>query len=161
MAKNTNPITKNLLIKQNWNAITLPVTNRVKHGSNELIKDYWLKSLIEGLFKKIGILTSDISLTKNCLGLINVQFIYYPLVKDDESNAKLIIPVINLIKKILIIREPTKSYKFICVKAANKFVDGKILNDYINNLTIQDPNRLKYVVNSVIKEFKLISTKAN
>lgn len=163
MAKNTNPITKNLLIKQNWNTIALPTTGKAKHGSNELIKDSWIKSLIEGLFKKVGILTSEVSLTKNCLGSVNIQFIYYPLVKatNEESNTKLIIPIIKLIKKILIIREPTKDYKFVCIKATNKFVDGKILNNYINYLAVQDPNRLKYIVNTIIKEYKLNSTKPN
>jgi hypothetical protein len=56
------------------------------------------------------------------------------------------------------LKEPTKNYKFVCVKAANKFVDGKILNDYIYYMVLEDPSRLKNVVNSLLKEYKTISS---
>jgi hypothetical protein len=67
--------------------------------------------------------------------------------------------LIKILKKILMIKEPTKNYKFVCVRAANKYVDGKILNDYINNMVLADPNKLKYVVNTLIKEYKLLNIK--
>ena len=67
--------------------------------------------------------------------------------------------LIKIIKKILMIKEPTKNYKLVCVKAANKYVDGKILNDYISNMVIADPNKIKYVVNTLIKEYKLLNIK--
>ena len=161
MAKNTNPLTKNLLIKQNWNTISLPITGRVKHGSNEFVKDRFIKDLINGSFLKLGILTSEISLTKICTGENTLQFLYYPLIntKTKTSNQEKIIGLIQILKRILNLREPTKDYKFVCVKAANKFVEGKILNDYINYMVIEDPSRLKNVVNTLIKEYKTLSIK--
>ncbi len=184
MAKNTNPLTKNLLIKQNWNSISLPITNRAPHGSNELFKDISIKKLIHGSFLKLGILTSEISFTKVCTGDVNIQFLYYPLSHPTHLNelggslrapegatgatnfnlssqggvTDLILPLLNLINLILKLKEPTKNYKFVCVKAANKFVDGKILNDYIYYMVLEDPSRLKNVVNSLLKEYKTISS---
>ena len=50
-------------------------------------------------------------------------------------------------------------YKFICVKAANKFVDGKILNDYVHYSVMADPKKLKFVVKTLIRGFKLLNIK--
>ncbi len=184
MAKNTNPLTKNLLIKQNWKTISLPITNRVKYGCNEFYKDKFLKDLINGSFFKLGILTSEISITKVCTGEITIQMLYYPLVSKEltvslnkKENSKItnetiinstklknvvLVPnLIKILKEILKLREPTINYKFVCVKAANKFVDSKILNDYINNMVIEDPSKLKNVVNSLIREYRTLNIQKN
>lgn len=164
MAKNTNPLTKNLLIKKNWNTISLPVTDRVKHGSNELIKEKFIKDIISGSFMKLGVLTSEIRITKNCVGENTIQWKYYPIYKkggvaQNEQQGEYIITLIKVLKKLIKIKEPKVNYKLVCVKAANKFVDGKILNDYINNMVIGDPKKLKNVVNALIKEYKRINQK--
>jgi hypothetical protein len=123
-------------------------------------------------------LTSEISITKNCQGYINIQFLYYPLTAakeiypkaisqvaqgggalGGEPNTRLIMPVLNLVKKLLLIRSPSKDYRFICIKANNKFADSKILNDYVNNLTTLDPNRLKNIVSAIVREYKISSNK--
>lgn len=76
----------------------------------------------------------------------------------NEVNLKnKILPLLNILNLILKLREPTKNYKFVCVKAANKFVDSKILNDYIYYMVLEDPSRLKNVVNSLLKEYKLLA----
>jgi hypothetical protein len=83
--------------------------------------------------------------------------------KETNLNFKNVVLVPNLIKilkEILKLREPTINYKFVCVKAANKFVDSKILNDYINNMVIEDPSKLKNVVNSLIKEYRTLGSLA-
>ena len=120
MAKNTNPLTKNLLIKQNWKTISLPITNRVKYGSNEFYKDKFIKDLINGSFFKLGILTSEISIPKVCTCEITIQMLYYPLAlslnkkdlnkgnsssansfqrnKETNINLKNVVLVPNLIK---------------------------------------------------------------
>jgi hypothetical protein len=101
------------------------------------------------------VLTSDISFTKVCTGEITIQFLYYPLThsKTNINNQDQILPLLNLLNLILKLREPNKNYKFVCVKAANKFVDSKILNDYIYYMVLEDPSRLKNVVNSLLKEY--------
>lgn len=157
MAKN---ITKSLLIKQNWTDLSLPITSRAPSGSNELFTNSHIKTLISGSFFKLGLLTSEISISRTCTGSNSIKFLYYPL-----NNPKLgqifesqIVRVISLIKTILALKEPQSEFKFICVKAPNKFADAKILNDFINNMVINDPNRIKFVVNSLIKEYKNLST---
>lgn len=157
MAKN---ITKSLLIKQNWTDLSLPITNRAPSGSNELFTNSHIKTLINGSFFKLGLLTSEISISRTCVGSNTIQFLYYPL-----SNPKLgelfesqILRAIKLIKAILALKEPKSEFKFICVKAPHKFADAKILNDFINNMVISDPNKIKFVVNSLIKEYKGLST---
>jgi hypothetical protein len=50
-------------------------------------------------------------------------------------------------------------FKFICVRAANKFVDGKILNDFVHYSVLSDPSRLKYVVSTLIREYKQLNIK--
>lgn len=156
MAKN---ITKSLLIKQNWTDLSLPITGRAPSGSNELFTNSHIKTLISGSFFKLGLLTSEISISRTCTGSNTVQFLYYPL-----NNQKLgltfetqLIRIVKLLKSILSLKEPSCEFKFICVKAPNKFADAKILNDYINNMVINDPNKLKFVVNSIIKEYKSLS----
>jgi hypothetical protein len=74
------------------------------------------------------------------------------------KNVVLVPNLIKILKEILKLREPTINYKFVCVKAANKFVDSKILNDYINNMVIEDPSKLKNVVNSLIKEYRTLDS---
>jgi hypothetical protein len=80
-----------------------------------------------------------------------------PNPKDAPTGQ--MVALIKILKKILMVKEPTKNYKFVCVRAANKYVDGKILNDYINYMVLEDPNKLKYVVNTLIKEYKLLNIK--
>ena len=156
-------------------------------------------------------LTSEVSITKNCIGENTIQFLYYPLsmtskestgekksggetrgsimgsLRDRAASERDLFPqrgpsaarpaegfnspnpkdaptgqmvaLIKILKKILMVKEPTKNYKFVCVRAANKYVDGKILNDYINYMVLEDPNKLKYVVNTLIKEYKLLNIK--
>lgn len=175
MAKNTNPLTKNLLIKKNWSTISLPVTDRVKHGSNELIKEKFIKEIISGSFMKLGVLTSEIRITKNCVGENTIQWKYFPINSQNAIReiskgpmgqtaqsglqGEYIITLIKVLKRIIKIKEPKANYKLVCVKAANKFVDGKILNDYINNMVVGDPKKLKNVVNALIKEYKRINQK--
>ncbi len=138
----------------------------MKYGSNEFIKDTLIKTLLDGLLKKIGILTSEITMTKDCRGVVNIQFLYYPLIAASAGstqtggpNSNLIIPALNLIKKILVIKNPHLEYKLVCVKANNKFSDSKILNDYITNMATADPSKLKNIVGSIVKEYKILYTK--
>jgi hypothetical protein len=77
------------------------------------------------------------------------------------KNVVLVPNLIKILKEILKLREPTINYKFVCVKAANKFVDSKILNDYINNMVIEDPSKLKNVVNSLIREYRTLNIQKN
>jgi hypothetical protein len=79
------------------------------------------------------------------------------LTKDAPTGQ--MVALIKILKNLLMVKEPTKNYKFVCVRAANKYVDGKILNDYINYMVLEDPNKLKYVVNTLIKEYKLLNIK--
>lgn len=136
--------------------MSLPITNRAPNGSNEFFKDTSIKNLIHGSFLKLGILTSDVSFTKVCTGETTIQFLYYP--PQISQTGSQILPLINLLGLILKLREPKKNYKFVCVKAAHKFVDSKILNDYIFYMVLEDPSRLKNVVNYLLKEYKLITT---
>jgi hypothetical protein len=76
-----------------------------------------------------------------------------------KNGGARIITLIKVLKSILRMKEPQGEYKLVCIKAENKFVDGKILNDYINNMVIGDPKRLKNVVNTLIKEYKRINQK--
>jgi hypothetical protein len=195
MAKNTNPFTKNLLIKQSWNTISLPITDRVKHGSNEFIKDKFIKDLINGSFLNLGLLTSGVCISKNCLGQYTIQFLYFPLnhVQTKLNHSSLVLNLLKVLNLIFSVafykqcsprsdstplslpnsltapgsRSPASGspvaraplFKFICVRAANKFVDGKILNDFVHYSVLSDPSRLKYVVSTLIREYKQLNIK--
>lgn len=169
MAKNTNPLAKGLLIKQSWNTISLPITSSQKgYGNNELIKDMFIRKIINGIFLKLGVLTSDIHISKNALGLINIKFIYYPLsfTKGSESkfgqnillgDNKQLLEIIKILKLLFKVKYPKNEFKFVCIKAANKFVEPKILNDYIHFSVMDDPNRIKFVLSNLIREYSRTS----
>jgi hypothetical protein len=74
-----------------------------------------------------------------------------------RGNGVKVVKLIQVLKILIELKEPTKSYKMVCIRAANKFVEGKILNDYINNMVVEDPSKLKYVVSTVIREYKMWS----
>jgi hypothetical protein len=116
------------------------------------------------MFLKLGYLTSDIIITKNSVNNINLIFLYHPLSQSSDSdiiignNSKLIlIKLINLIKLILQIKEPSNNYKLIAIKASNKLVDSNILNDYFFYSLLEDPNSFQNICNSTINEFKSYS----
>ena len=114
------------LIDNSANAINLPLSSRGNSVSNTYLKEKWIRSIIQGIFLKLGYLTSDIIITKNSVNNINLIFLYYPLSQSSDSdiitgnNSKLIlIKLINLIKLILQIKEPSNNYKLIAIKASN------------------------------------------
>lgn len=155
MAKNTNPLTKSLLIKQSWNTLTLPLQN--KGGNNELIKENFIKKIINGTFLKLGLLTSDIHISKNCIDFMTIQFMYYPLINKltgKSINNKYIVELIKLIKLLFKLKYPTKEFKFVCIKAPNKFIEPKILNDYIHYSVMDDPNKIKFILLNLIREYR-------
>ncbi len=152
------------LIDNSANAINLPLSSRGNSVSNTYLKEKWIRSLIQGIFLKLGYLTSDIIITKNSVNNINLIFLYYPLSQSSDSdiitgnNSKLIlIKLINLIKLILQIKEPSNNYKLIAIKASNKLVDSNILNDYFFYSLLEDPNSFQNICNSTINEFKSYS----
>lgn len=60
--------------------------------------------------------------------IITIQFMYYPL---NKSYLIYVLNLISLIKTILKLKYPKHQFKFVCVEADHKFVEAKILNDYI------------------------------
>lgn len=137
--------------------LSVPISNRSPHGSNELFLNTYIKTLINGAFLKLGILTSEISISRNCVGNNTIQFLYYPLISRNNKKKldNKILLAIKAIKLILALKEPASDFKFICVKAHNKFTDAKLLNDYVNIRVLKDPNRIKYIASSVLREYKL------
>lgn len=185
MAKNTNPLTTRLLKKDFWYINSLPLDETpylasdinkgyLSKGSDVVIQYKYIKSLIHSSFMKLGILTSEVRLSKNCINtnvstsktLINlkaeqpmvIQFMYYPLAMRNgrslRSNQKQIISLIKVLKLILKLKYPFYKIKFICIKAPHKFLDAKILNDFIHFSSFSNPNKLKFVILSLIKEFR-------
>ena len=155
MAKNINPLTRSLLIKQNWYTVTLPIN---KHLDNH--KETFIRRLISGSFLKLGILTSDISISSNCLNQWTIHMIYYPLINKTTGKATsgdIIIKLIKLIKNILKLKYIELDIKLIFIKAPNKFVEPKILNDYIHYSVMEDPNKIKYVLVNLIREYRSIT----
>lgn len=175
MAKNINPLTTRLLKKDYWYINSLPFDETptigsanegyINKGSNDIVQYQYIKNLIHGSFLKIGILTSEIRISKNCLASpLLIQFLYYPLVikttfttrREEEpvSNQNQIVDLLKIIKLILNLKYPFYNIKFVCVKAPHKFLDTKILNDFIQFSSTGNPNRLKFTLLSIIKEFR-------
>ncbi len=164
MTKNTNPFSSRLLIKEYWLSRSLPLNeipeNSIKRnkGTSDYFQDKYIRELIHGTFMKLGLITSEIRLSKNCLGKITIQFFYYPLIyKNQAINYKFnkyLTSLIQIIKSILNLKYPNFTFKLICIKAPHKFVDAKLLNDYINFNVMDDPNKLKFVYMNLIREYK-------
>lgn len=159
MAKNTNPLTKSLLIKHNWYSLVLPSSN----STNIVHQDLFISKLIHGSFYKLGILTSQVYLSRSCNKYLTISFYYYPLklFRSNHSSTfgNLVLPLIKLLKSLLIAKYPGYNIKFVAIKAPHKFIDSKILNDFIHFSVSNDPNRIKFVLYRLIKEFKFLSTK--
>lgn len=170
MARNTNPLTKSLLIKQNWKSILPPLPTKgfkgssknqddafwsSSYGSNDIVLNNYLKTIINGTFLKLGILTSEVYISKNCFGDITLYFYYYIL----GNNKNKLLPILNIIKSLFNLKYPNNTLKLVCIKAPHKFVDSKLLNDYLFNNVFQEPNKLKRVLTLLIKEYKILSPK--
>lgn len=100
-------------------------------------------------------------ISKNSLGLITLQFMYYPLINKltgKSINNQIIVSLIKLIKLLLNLKYPNKEFKFICIKAPNKFIEPKILNDYVHYSIIEEPNKFKFILLNLIREYKTFKT---
>lgn len=116
----------------------------------------FIRKIINGMFLNLGILTSDIHISKDALGLISIKFIYYPLSFKKGSvlkDNKQLLDIIKLLKLLFKVKYPKNEFKFLCIKAANKFIEPKILNDYIHFSVMDDPNRIKFVLSNLIREY--------
>lgn len=182
MARNIKPLTKSLLIKQSWLDTELPILGRDSQGTNsELIENTYIRKLIHGTFLKLGILTSEVFIQKNSLGHKNIIFSYYCChntqatyknnqsflsigkaadehkFKNQPSNKLLITKVIKLLRQLIEIKSGY-DVKIICISAPHKFVDAKLLNDYIT-LNAQKSNfNFKLIINRLIREYSSLSS---
>lgn len=88
---------------------------------------------------------------------------YYPLINKltgKSINNQLIIDLIKLMKLLFNLKYPNKEFKFVCIKAPNKFIEPKILNDFVHFSVMEDPNKIKFILLNLIREYR-ISLKKN
>jgi hypothetical protein len=151
MAKNTNK-----KYSRNITDVVLPITGRAPSGSNEILNNNSIKTIIKGFMLKLGLLTSEISISKNCIGQIQIKFLYYPLASKNFQTKfdQNLITIIQTLKNILSLKNPNNTFKFILIKAQNKFADPNLLADYINLKSIKNPSRIKYLSKYLLRSYK-------
>lgn len=150
-------------------------------GSNEVLRYLFINNLIWGCFLKLGILTSDVRLSKTCLGDTTIYFLYHPLRLCQSSSKKRTLAshtggfsnkrlrvrrhtfkntvpyLLEILKLIINLKYPLLNIKFVCVKAAHSLVDPKILNHIIQFSVAKNPKFFKPVLLQYLRIYKKLA----
>lgn len=153
------------------------VNGHYNKGSNEVLRYLFINNLIRGCFLKLGILISDIRLTKTCLGDTTIFFLYHPLITPPKKRTfsspgskrsplgrvrrytlkGSVAYLLDVLKPIISLKYPLLSIKFVCVKAAHSLVDPQILNDLIKFSIAKNPKFFKPVLQRYLRQFNKLA----